>query len=48
MALFNESGQGNFRLCFDVGKFSRTSYDEGADYAMAAPSAEQLHGAVYI
>ena len=48
MALFNESGQSNFRLCFDVGKFSRTSYDKGTDYAMAAPSAEQLLGAVYI
>ena len=31
-----------------IGKFSRTSYDDGIDYAFAAPSGESLFGATYI
>ena len=31
-----------------IGKFSRTSYQDGIDYAFAAPSGESLFGATYI
>ena len=31
-----------------VGKFSRTSYDKGVDYAFSAPSGKNLTGVVYI
>lgn len=31
-----------------IGKFSRPSYEDGIDYAFAAPSGESLFGATYI
>ena len=48
IAIYNGLRNSDIWILCNVGKFSRASYDKGTDYAMAAPSAARLLGAVYI